>query len=248
MNPASSKFNPKKLELPPQSNAPLRVFVGFDPRQPVAFQVAAHSILTRCSKPVSITALRLPTLPVKRRGLTDFTYARFCTPWLSDYEGFSIFVDSDILCLGDVSDLIGWAYADGAAAEAKDTPVYVSQNQLRFEWASVMVFNNEACKVLTPEFVDDPANSLFDFAWAERVGKLPPAWNHLVGYDEPRKDAKLVHFTQGLPCFEETKDSEYADEWRTEARKSMTTCSFDALMGKSVHAPHVRARMAAVGR
>ncbi len=225
-------------------NEPLRVYVGFDPRQPVAYNVAAYSIMSRSSKPVAITPLVLPTLPIQRTGLTSFTFSRWLAPAISSYSGWSIFVDSDVLCLGDISDLQGLAYLDSVVNDAKDTPVFVSKNKLKFEWASVMVFNNEHCKILTPEFVDDPKNSLFDFAWAKRVGNLPAAWNHLVGYDEPDPKARLIHFTQGIPCWDETRSCEFADEWRTEAKASMSSVSFEALMGKSVHAPHVRARLA----
>ena len=65
----------------------IRVFIGFDPRQPLAFNVCASSIVRAASKPVAITALTLKTLPIKRQGLTQFTYSRFLVPHLCNYEG-----------------------------------------------------------------------------------------------------------------------------------------------------------------
>jgi hypothetical protein len=43
-----------------------------------------------------------------------------------------------------------------------------------------------------------------DWLSEDLIGDLPREWNHLVGYDAPRSDAKLVHYTQGMPIFEET--------------------------------------------
>ena len=48
------------------------------------------------------------------------------------------------------------------------------------------------------------------------AGELPSRWNHLVGYDRPRRDAAVAHFTIGGPWFEPYRDCEFADEWRRE--------------------------------
>ncbi len=102
--------------------------------------------------------------------------------------------------------------------------------------------------MLTTEFVQTAPN-IFDLeSWAPHVGTLPSEWNHLVNYDNPRADAKLVHFTQGIPCFPETADDEYADEWRATARNCMYTVSWAKIMGQSVHVPHVQARAAGAGK
>ncbi len=85
---------------------PLRVFIGFDKRQPVAFQVAAHSVWKNTDR-VSIERLTLEGIPgFKRTGLTEFTYSRFLVPWLCGFRGHAIFADaSDMLMLGDVAEL-----------------------------------------------------------------------------------------------------------------------------------------------
>lgn len=212
----------------------LNVFIGFDSRQPVAFQVLAHSISERSSVPVSITKLRLNQLPIRRRGLTEFTYSRFLVPWLCGYEGWSLFLDADMLVLGDVVDLFG-------LADSRHD-VMVVRDQQMFEWPSLMLFNNERCRVLTPDFVDDVGNGLFDWRWAESIGDLPREWNHCVGYAKPC-EAKLVHFTQGIPCLPETAGCEYAGEWMAELMACNSTVSWGELMGNSVHAEHVARRV-----
>lgn len=213
----------------------LKVFCGYDPRQPLAFTVLAHSIWKRASKPVFIQQLNLSQLPITRRGLTEFTYSRFLAPYLSGYEGYSIFCDADMLCLDDITKLIGFV--------DDQHDVFVSKNKLKFEWASMMIFNNERCKILTPKFVEDTNNGLLDFKWARSIGEVPGEWNHLIGYDEPNPDAKLIHFTQGIPCFPETKGTEFSDEWNKELKKAISTVSWKDIMGNSVHAKPVYDRL-----
>lgn len=225
---------------------PLNVVIGYDPRQPIAAQVLAHSIASNSSKPVAITRLQLSQLPIQRRGLTDFTYSRFLTPWIFEYEGYSAFIDSDFIVIGDITDLFAAAFSEQILSGATNTSVWVCKNKLTFEWPSLMLFRNENCRMLTPEYVDNPQSPLFRFEWAERVGELPAEWNFLVGYDAKR-DAlpKAIHYTQGIPCWPETQDCDYAEEWRQYARQSQSSVSFEELMGPSVHAAPVRKRLAA---
>lgn len=211
----------------------LRIFIGFDHRQPIAFTTLQYSLMKHATAPISITPLILSTLPFDRQGLTPFTYSRFLVPWLCGYRGWAVFLDSDILALDDINKLMDFADS------TKD--VMVSKNPLRFEWSSVMLFNCERCEVLTPVFAQS-APAPHSLMWADKVGDLPPEWNHLVGYDAP-KPASLVHFTQGLPCFPETHDSEYGDLWRLHARESTSALSWKELMGNSVHAEPVLKRL-----
>lgn len=37
---------------------------------------------------------------------TDFSFTRFLTPYLSDYQGWSIFIDCDMLVLDDIAKLL----------------------------------------------------------------------------------------------------------------------------------------------
>jgi hypothetical protein len=113
--------------------------------------------------------------------------------------------------------------------------VNVVMHKKAFESPSVMLFNNKRCTILTPEFVENTVNGLFDLKWAKRIGPLAPEWNHLVGYDAPNPKAKIVHFTKGVPCWPETRHSEWADEWRKELANLNSTVSFQELMGASVH-------------
>src|SRR5437867_2661468 len=141
------------IQLSVNCSMKLEVYIGFDRRQPVAAQVLTYSIYLKASKPVSITPLVIEQLPMKRVGLTSFTYSRFLVPWICDYKpGYVIFLDSDILCLGDIYELVELAYQQAA-------PVSIIPHEKKFERPSVMVFNPSACRQLTPEYIENMKNT-----------------------------------------------------------------------------------------
>ena len=213
----------------------IRVFIGYDGREAAAFSVLAHSIHARSSEPVAIAPLMLPELGgVYRRERnplqsTDFSFSRFLTPWLCDYQGWAIFMDCDMLVLDDIAKL--WRLRDERYAVQVVKHVHVPKEEVKFlgavqtkyekkNWSSVMLMNCAKCRALTPEYVNMASGlELHQFKWLEGdhlIGEIPHEWNHLVGYDAPRPDAKLVHYTIGGPYFEEYRDCEYAAEWFAE--------------------------------
>lgn len=209
----------------------LKIFVGADPRQPVSLSVLAQSIYRHSSKPVAITPLVIEQLPIKRVGLTPFTFSRFLVPYLCDYKGWGLFLDADILATGDIAEL--FALAD----ESKTVMVSKDENH-KFEWASVMLFNCEKCRILIPEYIET-ATGLHTIAWAnaEDIGDLPRTFNHLVGYQNtPAVTPKLIHYTQGMPAYPLTQDSPYALEWAKEHQYMNSIRPWEELMGNSIHA------------
>ena len=213
----------------------IRVFIGFDPREAVAFSVLSHSIQARASRPVSIGPLMLSqlggVLTRERHALqsTDFSFSRFLTPHLSGYCDWSIFMDCDMLMLDDIVKL--WALRDDRYAvmvvkhvhTPKETVKFLGEPQTKYEkknWSSVMLFNNSRCRSLSPDYVNRASGlELHQFKWLENedlIGSVPDRWNHLVDYNAPRTDAALVHFTLGGPYFPEYANCEYAAEWHAE--------------------------------
>lgn len=139
-----------------------------------------------------------------------------------------------MLCLCDIHELVERHEVTNA--------VSVAQHQQHFEWPSLMVFSNGCCLKLTPEYVDNKENKMFDFKWAPSIGNLPPEYNYCVGYDKPRNDAKIVHYTQGIPCFPEVSDSPYKEEWYAELNSATSTVPWKQIMGGSVHEQRVLER------
>lgn len=214
---------------------PIRVFIGYDAVEAVAFSVLAHSIHARASQPVSITPVMLDQLGgVYRRARnplqsTQFSFSRFLTPYLCGYEGWAVFMDCDMLVLDDIAKL--WALRDERYAVQVVKHAHVPREETKFlgavqtkyekkNWSSVMLMDCSRCTALTPEYVNTASGlELHQFKWLagdHLIGELPREWNHLVGYDAPRADASLVHYTIGGPYFAEYAQCEYSEEWRRE--------------------------------
>ncbi len=215
----------------------IRVFIGFDARETVAYHVFTHSIVTRASAPTTIMPLMLTQLrniftrPRHTLQSTDFSFTRFLVPYLSDYEGWSVFFDCDMLMLDDIAAL--WALRDERFAVQvvkhvhvpKESMKFLGQAQTKYEkknWSSVILFNNARCRALTPEYVNTASGlELHQFKWLsgdDQIGELPHRWNHLVDYDAniPVGNISNLHFTIGGPYFPEFSDCSYADVWRQE--------------------------------
>lgn len=211
----------------------MRIFIGTDPRQPVAWVVLANSIARHSSIPVEITPLVLSQLPIKRRGLTEFTFSRFLVPHLCKFMGRALFLDADMVVTGDIAELAN------DLSDCKSS-VRVMQDQPRFEWPSAMLFNCYNCQMLTPSYVEDANNSLFDLAWADHgVGKFDAAWNFCAGYAQANGKEKLYHFTKGIPIWPETSGENGTAQdkvWLKEAKITVSSCTYGELMGGSVHA------------
>ncbi len=217
--------------------APLKIFIGWDSREPAAFAVCVHSILTRCSLPVSIVPLRQAVL--RETGLysrsvgatesTEFSLTRFLVPALCNFEGIAIFLDCDFLVRADIAELLMWAvaYPDRAVHVCqhdytpRDAVKFLGQTQTAYprkNWSSLIVFNNDRCRALTPEFVNQATGlELHRFLWAgDAIGALPLEWNHLVGEYQPDANAKALHYTNGGPWFASYRDTDHADLWFAE--------------------------------
>jgi hypothetical protein len=213
----------------------IRVFIGFDAREAVAFSVLAHSIHARASEPVAIAPLMLSELHGiyrrERNALqsTDFSFSRFLTPYLCGFEGWAIFMDCDMLVMDDIARL--WALRDDRYAVQvvkhvhvpREDTKFLGEKQTKYEkknWSSVMLMNCARCTALTPGYVNTATGlELHQFKWLESdalIGDLPHEWNHLVGYDAPSGRVSLAHYTIGGPYFSEYRECEYAREWFAE--------------------------------
>jgi hypothetical protein len=214
----------------------LQVYIGFDPREAIAFDVLASSIRRRASIPVTITPLvqkelRDKGLYTRERGpteSTEFSMTRFLVPALAGYEGWSLFMDCDMLCLADIAELFALREEDKAVMVAKHDYVpktdrkFLDQVQTKYQrknWSSLMLFNNPRCRALTPDYVNSASGlELHRFKWLEdaRIGELPKEWNWLVTEYDHNPAARIVHYTLGGPWFDEYRGCDYAAEWFAE--------------------------------
>ena len=214
------------------------IYIGYDPKESAAYHVLAHSIIRRASVPVRITPLRQSLLVDEysrapdTRASTEFSLTRFLVPYLSNYTGVSIYMDCDMLMLGNVAALGHWSSSIFSVSCVKHdyTSRYQTkmQGQVQYEyprknWSSFMVFDNAACKTLTVPYVNEatPAE-LHRMDWVPgggvHIGSLSLDWNHLVGEYEDRdaKDLKCLHWTLGGPWWNSYRNTAYADLWYAE--------------------------------
>jgi len=211
----------------------MRIFIGYDTSETVAYHVLAQSIIENATTPISITPLarsHLVHIHTRERSSlesTDFSITRFLVPALCDYQGWALFMDCDMLMRHDVADL--WAIRDDQFAVMCVKHDYVPSSSTKFlgnvqttyekkNWSSVVMFNTPRCRALTPDAVQRESGLfLHQFKWLRdesEIGALPSRWNYLVGESPHDPDPALAHFTLGGPYFPEYAETEFADEWR----------------------------------
>jgi hypothetical protein len=222
----------------------VKIFIGYDPAEAVAYNVLQHSILRNSSLPVQIAPLakhhlgsihKRPRDPLQSN---DFSFTRFLVPYLCDYKGWAIFMDCDMLLVDDIAKL--WALRDPQysvrCVKHKHVPrekkKYLGTIQTQYErknWSSVMLMNCQANQQLSPEYVDVASGlDLHQFKWVPDdrcIGDLPLRWNYLVDYylDLDISRISNLHFTEGGPYFAEYADCPFAFEW-WEAYREMLHC------------------------
>jgi hypothetical protein len=202
------------------------VYVGFDPREAVAYHVFCHSVLTKTKAQVSFT----PVCGSQDDASNTFSKARFLVPEMQGYRGWAIWADGDMLCRSDIQELWDLKRSGFDAMVVKHDyrtkhPVkYLGQRNEDYpckNWSSLMLIDCGNAAWRRPaykELLKGPAGLLhrFSFLDDERIGELPKEWNWLVSEYPLNQDAKLAHFTIGIPPFYPSCD--YSAEWFNELK------------------------------
>jgi hypothetical protein len=216
---------------------PIRLYAGYDPREEVGYHAFCSSVIEHASVPVSITALspkavsRLYT-EGQRDGTNAFIYLRFLIPYLQDFEGMAIFADgSDMVMSADIAELAKLYDPFKAVQVVKHS--YKTRHPRKYigtqmesanedyqakNWSSLMLINcaHYAWRQMTPDAVAKlPGYHLhrFEFIEPERVGELPSEWNCLVDEGQDATNAKLLHWTCGIPAFPQYRGAAMAHKW-----------------------------------
>lgn len=200
----------------------LKIFIGYDSREKIAYHVLSQSIIENSSVPVHITPINLRNLKnfYKRTKVkihsTEFSISRFLTPYLSSYEGYSLYLDCDFIVLEDIAKLIKFiSKRPNKVLWCVKHKYYVPKDKIKFlrekqapyqkkNWSSFMIFNNSKCKILTPKLVSKASGLyLHQFKWTKErhICSLPKNWNILVGEQKIPKKINAIHYTLGGPYF-----------------------------------------------
>lgn len=210
------------------------IFVGYDPREAIAYHVCANSIIRHATQPVQIIPVALNLFKdyteTHNDGSNHFIYSRFLVPYLMDYQGHAIFIDGDMILRTDISELWNLRRSDTDVQvvkhdyKTKMTEKYLgskNEDYPRKNWSSVILWNCSSFsnRKLNPEYVMKSSGAhLHRFEWIndERIGELPKEWNWLPDEYGANTDAKLLHYTLGTPSFHEFATTPMGDEWHRE--------------------------------
>jgi lipopolysaccharide biosynthesis glycosyltransferase len=222
----------------------MKVFVGYDPREDIAYQVCKHSILTKqpeaIVRPLIQKELRDAgwyTRPKDKLASTEFTFTRFLVPELANFKGWAVFMDCDMILTTDIKELFDqvddskavmcvqhdYTPKEGMKMDGQKQTIYPRKN-----WSSVVLFNcaHPSNARLTQDMVNDPElNGAYfhRFSWLkdEEIGELHHTWNYLVGVYDDIEIPKLIHYTEGGPWFENYRNCEFSLRWKEELQAMM---------------------------
>ena len=222
----------------------MKVFVGYDIREDIAYQVCEYSILKHQSAaqviPLKQKELResgVYTRTVDPLSSTEFTFTRFLVPYLADYQGWAVFVDCDVVFVDDVKKLFDQADNQYAVMVVKHD--YTPKEGVKMDgckqlpyprknWSSMILWNcsHPSNQQITPDLVNSQTGQyLHRFQWLDdsEIGALDPEWNWLAGwYQEPQDGApKAIHYTEGGPWFKEYRRCDYHKVWKQYLREML---------------------------
>ena len=152
----------------------VRIFIGTDADlHSDAEKVVEWSIRKYTSSDVQINFIR----PGWKSGCTGFTNHRFLVPELCGHEGYAIYLDVDMLVLGDIEEL--WNYK--TPGKWCTTPMRDDVSVIdcsAFPWmteATAKVLHKNQIRAKIPDHEN-----------------IPEVWNHC---DKWQPDTKLIHYT-----------------------------------------------------
>ncbi|MBC2669076.1 hypothetical protein ACFOON_08895 [Novosphingobium piscinae] len=235
-----------------KSQARRKVFVGYDSREDIAWQVARFSLQRHATSDLEIIPLRqnvlrelgLYTRPFDPMSSTEFSLTRFLTPFLAARDDWVMFCDCDFLFTQDVNRVFDeldpakalycvqhdYTPANQIKMDGKQQTVYPRKN-----WSSFMLFNcaHPDVKALTPDIVNSASPAyLHRFEWIKDpigIGALPIGWNFLEGeYPLPDSPPPAVHYTNGGPWFENWQDVDFGDLWIAERDRYLAAAAVSA--------------------
>lgn len=212
---------------------PIPLYCGYEEREMVGFHTFVSSVIRRSSRVVQITPLSDLGMAT---GSNAFSCSRFLVPYLNNFKGYAIFADaSDMLCLDDVAKLAR-LFNPAYAIQVVKHPDYDSQHKRKYigtemeceqsnysrkNWMSLAIFNCEhpAWAGMTPKGIAMHSKLellQLQFLLDKEIGELPKEWNCLVDEDQDSTDAKILHWTAGIPSFLHYKGARRSKDWFSE--------------------------------
>lgn len=213
----------------------MRVFTGYDKREAAGWHNFVQSLID-----TSINYRLMPPLwGVQGDGTNAFTLSRFMVPELCNWSGPAIFVDAaDMLLLADISELaalfdkskavqvVKHDYRTSSARKYIGTEMEAAnQDYPRKNWSSVILWNCghiahfEARNEIRSAIRRGDGKFLHRFGWIEDnlIGELPIEWGWMPQEYGENENAKLLHWTLGMPGFKHYANAPMANHWHAVA-------------------------------
>jgi len=209
----------------------MKIFIGYDKQFEKNLKVQINSIVKNTNEKIEFHLLiynDLKQILYREKSpnqSTESAFTRWLVPYLSDYQGWSLYMDSDMYCRNDIQKLFNCRNEKYSVMVVKNKILYVKEKKFnnkkqinydRKNWSSLILFNNSKCKKLNLNYINTETGlNLHQFKWLQdsEIGELNKDWNHLVGINESNPNAKIVHWTLGGPWFNGCEKVEFSDEW-----------------------------------
>lgn len=212
----------------------VKIFIGFDSNQVLDYVLLEQSLIRFSSQPLMITPLCLDHFSFYKEshqdGSTEFSYSRFLVPYLTSYQGWALYMDSDMICCSDIKDL--WSrrnskYAlhvvkhDYQTSQSIKMQGHQNNNYPRKNWSSLMLINcqHPSLRILTPSLIEKSQGQYlhqFNFVDDDLIAHLPLEWNWLADEYGHNDNAKIIHYTLGSPRLAEYATTPMAIHWHKE--------------------------------
>ncbi len=196
---------------------PIRIFIGSGEASLLERKVAIYSLQKHTKRNLDIYVFNgthnaielndkqpfLAPLPlhIKYRNTTEFSLYRYLIPQLCNYQGKAIYIDSDIICLTDIGELIDTSLNGNDFLAKADA---YSHRGEEFWALSVMLIDCETCRFDLETYYKEIDRGLYtntEFSSMSKafladhplkIGALNPQWNVFDYYD---RETKLIHYT-----------------------------------------------------
>lgn len=175
----------------------MKIYVGWDPRDELAFRACVSSLLKHSSIPLTIFPLKEYDLRrkgyyrrdywVERTGQmvdntdgrpfsTQFAFSRFTVPLIEKNPGWTVFCDADFLWRDDIAKLVSQFDESKKLMCVKhfyepcESQKFDNMSQGRYarkNWSSLMAFNLPACKITKDKINNAKGQYLHQFQWLE---------------------------------------------------------------------------------
>lgn len=174
---------------------PLKIYIGWDPRDELAFRACVASIRQHASVPVDIIPLKDHEL--RRTGVywrsyevqnngqkvdnrdgkpfsTDFSFTRFAIPLIDKSDDWVLFCDADMLFRRDVAELFALADDDYSVMcvqhdynppETTKFDGFKQEKYFRKNWSSLMLLRPARCEITKYWLNNETGSFLHGLLW-----------------------------------------------------------------------------------